>query len=212
MSQTATAVTWMNHRNPRITQLVKAQKSRNDKSEELYVFVNNTNGEVFLEDSELGETIRIYRRGACVPFAYAVALITSLPVAIFTSPGSGEYWGGHAAVQLPNGEFFDIEGETSKSEILSYYRFPSSTEVSIFETPEEAHYSLGEKEEELGEDGILGYMLKYVDELGFLVTLHFAEQILSSYSIPFDEVRLRALEAKVSAYARQQKRSSRRAS
>lgn len=204
-------VTWLNHRNPRITQLVKAQKSYNDKSEEFYLLVNNTGGDVYLEDSDLGETVRIYRRGACVPFAYAVALITSLPIAVFTDPTSGAYWSGHATVQLPNGSFFDIEGENSKSSILNFYHFPMSVEPSIFATPEEAHYSMGEHSEELGEDGILSYMFKHVNELGFLVTLHFAEQVLSFYGVPFDEVRLHSLEAQVTAYAHQQKREAKRA-
>lgn len=206
MFQNTQQVTWMNHRNPRITQLVQKQKSRNDKSESFYLLVGDTGGEVCLEDSDCYEAERIYRRGACISFAYVVHLITHFPIAVFTAPNvDAENWSGHVTVQLPNGNFFDITGETTASEINRYYYFPADVTPNVFENSEDVHPMLSSYNQgNLDEDGVLGYMLTHLDELGFLVTLHFVEQLLSFYEVDFDETRLRDLESKVSSYARTQ--------
>ena len=181
--------------NVRLAQLAKATKTTTG---EFYALVGHTGGEVNLDDADYAETLRIFRHGACVAFAYATALISGLPIALFTVSQQGESWSGHAAIQLPTGDFFDIAGTTSQNEISSHFGF--NVEPSIHENPATAQAIISS--DAFGEDGAFGYLLTHVNELGLLVTFHFVEQLLSYSSIDFDETLLRELEQKTTAYAR----------
>ena len=200
---TATALTHAPLVNSRLARLAKSKKDRNG---EFYVLVGNTGGDVNLSDADEAETTRIFRHGSCLAFAYATALVTGLPLAFFTVSKKGESWSGHAAVQLPTGEFFDITGTTSQSEILSYFKLTgSSVTPVIYKSFEAAHAVLKGSQ---GDAEAFSYLLKNVNELGLLVTFHFVEQVLSFYNIPFDMNRLRELEKKTVAYARKASREA----
>lgn len=201
-----TTLTTTSSINPRLAQLTKSPKVRNVKTNEFYVLVGNTGGEVNLSDVDEAETLRIFRHGSCLAFAYATALLTHLPIALFTVSEPGKSWVGHAAVQLPSGEFFDISGVTSEDEIRSYFHL-ASTHHTIYTTPEETYEVITDNFN--GSDA-WGYLLSHVNELGMLVTLHFVEQLLNFYSMPFDEELLRNMERKTIAYARANSKKTQR--
>lgn len=191
--------------NSRLSQLAKTRMSRNSASEEFYVLVAGTGGLVDLSDADNAETVRIFRNGSCVAFAYAASLVTGFPVVLFTATETGHAWSGHAAVQLPTGEFLDIAGANSLDEVNSYFGFTGAAcTPTVYETLEDAHALLNDP---LTETGVFGYLLANVNELGLLVTFHFVEQLLSYYDLPFDVKYLRKLEKATVAYARKKSRT-----
>jgi len=201
---TATTFTQTPLVNARLSQLTKSKRKHVNENGDFYVLVGNTGGEVNLSNSDEAETMRIFRRGSCLVFAYATSLVTGFPVAIFTASEPNEAWAGHAAVQLPTGEFFDIAGVTTQGEIRRYFGL-SGAEPVIFETPEAAHAIF---KDSIGDNGAFSYLLGQINELGLLVTFHFVEQLLSFYDIPFDVDHLREMEKKTVAYARKASRES----
>jgi hypothetical protein len=191
---------------PRLTQLAKATKSRNDTTEEFYVLVGHTGGEVNLSNAEEAEALRIFRHGSCLVFAYAAALVTGFPIAIFTDSQPGQAWVGHAALQLPNGEFFDIAGMNSYSEIRRNFNFAhSDIQPTIYATPEDAHVIFNDN---IGDNGAFGYLLAHINELGMLVTFHFVEQLLNYYDMEYNRELLRTMEKATIAYARKAKKKA----
>lgn len=189
--------------NSRLSSLARTRMNRDGSSSEFYVLVGNTGGEVNLLDSDEAEALRIFRHGSCLAFAYAVSLITEFPVAFFTVGGRDEPWEGHAAVLLPTGDYLDIAGVSSLDEINSYFKFAGDAAVpSSYESSEAGHIELVGSP---SDGGLFEYLLTNVNELGLLVTLHFAEQLLSYYDLSFNVERLRAMEKDAVTYARKKR-------
>lgn len=71
-------------------------------------------------DYEHHDTVKTFTKGACAMLASELNRVTNLPLVVFTPEDSQpSNWTGHAVVKLPNGEYFDITGPSSRNGILS---------------------------------------------------------------------------------------------
>lgn len=84
-----------------------------------------------------------FTRGKCTYLAHRLHELTGLPYVVWADPTT-EYWTGHIAIALPNGEYLDIEGTVSNADIQSRYANLSIPEQPIIhETSDEAYASIG---------------------------------------------------------------------
>jgi len=121
------------------------------------------------------EAVQLFSWGYCGYLAQVLHELTGFQLALFTKP-SGENetgWQGHAAVQLPDGQFLDIEGIVSAGEINSRYRFKEPVEPTF---PEPAAYA-----ELMFADGSNPY--SELDELELRLLRHFAELVVKEYKV-----------------------------
>jgi hypothetical protein len=69
------------------------------------------------------EATRLFTFGHCAILAWGIHEKTGLPLAVFTSQNTEKNgWSGHVAVQLSDGNLFDVQGITTAEEIASRYR------------------------------------------------------------------------------------------
>ena len=121
------------------------------------------------------EAVQLFAWGYCGYLAQALHELTGLRLALFTKP-NGENdrgWHGHAAVQLPDGKFLDIEGIVSAGEINRRYSFKEPIEPTFSEPAEFAEIMFQNPAEPYQD----------LDELELRLLRHFAELVLKEYKV-----------------------------
>lgn len=83
------------------------------------------------------DTVQTFMKGACGFIAFEINRATSLPIVTFNrNADSDSGWSGHAVVKLPNGQYFDITGTSSRDLVISEFegsRTWKETEVTPLE-------------------------------------------------------------------------------
>lgn len=80
-----------------------------------------TNQDVSL-DYNHHDTVKTFTKGACAMLASELNRVTNLPLVVFSAEtDKSSSWSGHVAVKLPNGEYLDIMGPSSRGEILNEF-------------------------------------------------------------------------------------------
>lgn len=65
---------------------------------------------------------KTFTKGACAILASEINRVTGLPLVVFTrDKENSTSWNGHAAIKLPNGEYFDIHGPSDRRWLLSEF-------------------------------------------------------------------------------------------
>lgn len=69
------------------------------------------------------EAETLFGFGHCAILAWELHKATGIPLAVFDSKKESLYggWSGHVALQLADGRFFDINGASTKEELLRHY-------------------------------------------------------------------------------------------
>lgn len=80
-----------------------------------------TNQDVSL-DYNHHDTVKTFTKGACAMLASELNRVTNLPLVVFSAEtDKNSSWSGHVAVKLPNGDYLDIMGPSSRGEILNEF-------------------------------------------------------------------------------------------
>lgn len=65
---------------------------------------------------------KTFTKGACTILASELNRVTGFPLVVFTrEKQTSTSWSGHAAIKLPNGQYFDIHGPSDRTWLLSEY-------------------------------------------------------------------------------------------
>jgi len=185
---------WEDARNPRLSALVKKKKrTATEKMDASFsILIANKGGSVVLGAPDELDAEEIYMMGGCAAFAYAAAMISDRPIAVFDSKDmeADDSWSGHVALEISPGRYLDILGEGDRGPVNSYFNRKVGEPI-IFDTPEDVQRHMNSS----FTGNISDYVHTHIDELGWLVTLDFAQNVLAENGIAFDESRLDALEA-----------------
>lgn len=175
---------WEDADNPRIAALVKKDKRGIDRLDASFpILVGNNGGEIILGAPDELDAHEIYMRGGCVALAYAAAMISGKPLAVFDEKdGNSHSWYGHVALEVSPGVYLDITGDNSSRSIQSYFN-NRLEEPIIFDTPELVQKHMNA---DYAGDVLSEHIAKNVNELGWLVTVDFAKHLLEELNIPFD--------------------------
>lgn len=83
------------------------------------------------------DTVQTFMKGACGLIAFEINRATNLPIVTFNRSNDNDSgWSGHAVVKLPNGQYFDITGTSSRDLVISEFEDSHTwkeTEVSPLE-------------------------------------------------------------------------------
>lgn len=121
------------------------------------------------------EAESLYGWGYCTLLALALHERTGAPLVLFTTanPEPGD-WSGHAAVEISEGLYLDIEGVQTAEKITTKYRMKNVTPHRVSQEEFCEIVASGEH---------VANPMSFVDELEQLITYDFAEYLVSLHKV-----------------------------